>query len=82
MFFKKGTMLMSRTGERAVIHRDILTQGVEKWRQHVLFITTGCGFQFQKLLRVSAYHCHHPFRNLNRLRREDKDRKLEPCAFQ
>ena len=50
VFFKKCTVLVSRTGKSTVAHRHVLAQGVKKWRQQILFIPAGRRLQFQKLL--------------------------------
>ncbi len=45
VFLKERSVLVPRTGKGAVVHGHILAEGVEKRRQQVLFVATGCGFQ-------------------------------------
>ena len=74
MLFEKRAVLVARTGESAVAHLHILTQGVKKGRQQVLFVTAGSSLQFQKLLSFTRDDRGGAVRHLRWLLRENKHR--------
>ena len=74
VFFEKGAVLVARTGESAVAHLHILTQGVKKGRQQVLFVTAGSSFQLQELLSFTRDDRGGAVRHLRWLLRENKHR--------
>ena len=74
VFFEKCPVLVARTGESAVAHLHILAQGVKKGRQQVLFVTTGSGLQFQKLLSFTRDNRGGAIGYIRRLLRENKHR--------
>ena len=82
MLFEKRAVLMPGASKSAVAHRNILAQGVEERRQQILFVTAGGRLQFQELLRFSCYYSSDTFRNIRRLLREHKYRKLKARTFQ
>ena len=80
MLFEKRPVLMPRTGKGAVIHLDVLGQGIEKRRQQTRFIITGRRLQLQPLLIFTGDHRLHPLRLVDRRLTQQVDRQVKSAT--
>ena len=81
VFFKESTVLMPRTGKGAVVHLDVLRQGIEERREQVLFIAAGSGFQFEPLLLLPADDRRHAVWLCHVAIGQQIDRQVKAAAF-